>query len=88
MRRVLLTMAAAACCVPAGALRAQETPRPPDPAGRERIVPVYDEPRHRQIFTSGTTRILELIVLPGPLRAISGVSCTSFHNRNSAPAVV
>jgi uncharacterized cupin superfamily protein len=28
-------------------------------------VPVYEEPRHRQIFKSGSTRILELIVLPG-----------------------
>ena len=28
-------------------------------------MPVYEEPRHRQVFKSGTTRILELIVLPG-----------------------
>jgi quercetin dioxygenase-like cupin family protein len=48
-----------------GALAAQETPRLPDPAGQDRIVPVYEEPRHRQIFKSGTTRVLELIVLPG-----------------------
>ena len=65
MRRVLLTTAAAACCVAAGALRAQEAPRLPDPAGQDRVVPVYEEPRHRQVFKSGTTRILELIVLPG-----------------------
>jgi quercetin dioxygenase-like cupin family protein len=65
MRRVLLTTAAVASCVTAGVLRAQETPRPADPAGQDRIVPVYEEPRHRQVFRSGTTRILELIVLPG-----------------------
>ena len=65
MRRVLLTTAAVASCVSAGALRAQETPRLPDPAGQDRIVPVYDEPRHRQVFRSGSTRVLELIVLPG-----------------------
>ena len=51
--------------VSAGALRAQEAPRLPDPAGQDRVVPVYEEPRHRQVFKSGTTRILELIVLPG-----------------------
>jgi hypothetical protein len=49
----------------AGAPRAQEALRLPDPAGQDRVVPVYEEPRHRQIFKSGTTRILELIVLPG-----------------------
>jgi hypothetical protein len=49
----------------AGVLRAQEAPRLPDPAGQDRVVPVYEEPRHRQIFKAGTTRILELIVLPG-----------------------
>jgi uncharacterized cupin superfamily protein len=51
--------------VSAGAVRAQETPRLPDPPGQDRVVPVYEEPRHRQVFKSGTTRILELIVLPG-----------------------
>ncbi|HEV8397586.1 MAG TPA: cupin domain-containing protein [Vicinamibacterales bacterium] len=65
MRRAVLVAAAVAMGVSAGALRAQETPRLPDPAGQDRIVPVYEEPRHRQIFKSGTTRILELIVLPG-----------------------
>jgi quercetin dioxygenase-like cupin family protein len=47
------------------AVRAQEAPRLPDPPSGDRVVPVYEEPRHRQIFKSGTTRILELIVLPG-----------------------
>jgi hypothetical protein len=47
------------------AVRAQETPRLPDPPSGDRVVPVYEEPRHRQIFKSGSTRILELIVLPG-----------------------
>jgi len=65
MRHAGLAAAAVAVAVSAGVLRAQETPRLPDPAGQERIVPVYEEPRHRQIFKSGTTRILELIVLPG-----------------------
>ena len=65
MRRAGLVAAAVAVGVLAGALRAQETPRPPDPAGQDRVVPVYEEPRHRQIFKAGTTRILELIVLPG-----------------------
>ena len=65
MRRALLATAAVAVGVTAGAVRAQETPRLADPAGQDRIVPVYEEPRHRQIFKSGTTRILELIVLPG-----------------------
>jgi uncharacterized cupin superfamily protein len=46
-------------------VRAQEPPRLPDRPSGDRIVPVYEEPRHRQIFTSGTTRILELIILPG-----------------------
>lgn len=35
------------------------------PLAENRVVPVYEEPRHRQVFTSGTTRILELLVLPG-----------------------
>jgi len=65
MRRARFAAAAVAVGVLAGALRAQETPRPPDPAGQDRVVPVYEEPRHRQIFKAGTTRILELIVLPG-----------------------
>jgi len=65
MRRAGLAAVAVAVGVTAGAVRAQETPRLPDPAGQDRIVPVYEEPRHRQIFRSGTTRILELIVLPG-----------------------
>ena len=65
MPRALLAAAIVAAGVSAGALRAQETPRMPDPAGQDRIVPVYEEPRHRQVFKSGTTRILELIVLPG-----------------------
>lgn len=65
MRRALLVAAVVAMGVSAGAVRAQETPRLPDPAGQDRIVPVYEEPRHRQVFKSGTTRILELIVLPG-----------------------
>ena len=63
--RVLLSAGVVAIGVSAGAVRAQETPRLPDPAGQDRVVPVYEEPRHRQIFKSGTTRILELIVLPG-----------------------
>jgi hypothetical protein len=53
--------------VAAVAVRAQEAPRLPDPPSGDRIVPVYEEPRHRQIFKSGTTRILELIVLPGDM---------------------
>jgi len=65
MRRAGLAAAAVAVGVSAGALRAQESPRLPDPAGQDRVVPVYEEPRHRQIFRSGPTRILELIVLPG-----------------------
>jgi len=64
MRRALLATAAVACGVSVGALRAQEAPRLPDPV-LDRVVPVYEEPRHRQIFRSGTTRVLELIVLPG-----------------------
>jgi hypothetical protein len=65
MHGALLVAAAVSMGVSAGALRAQETPRLPDPAGQDRVVPVYEEPRHRQIFRAGTTRILELIVLPG-----------------------
>jgi len=65
MRRTGFAVAALAVGVSAGALRAQETPRLLDPQGQDRIVPVYEEPRHRQIFRSGTTRVLELIVLPG-----------------------
>ena len=65
MLRAVLAAAVVVVSVLAGALRAQETPRLPDPAGQDRIVPVYEEPRHRQIFKAGTTRILELIVLPG-----------------------
>lgn len=65
MRRGLLAAAVVAMGVSAGAVRAQETPRLPDPPGQDRVVPVYEEPRHRQVFKSGTTRILELIVLPG-----------------------
>jgi hypothetical protein len=60
-----VTIAAVSVGVLAGAPRAQEAPRLPDPPGQDRVVPVYEEPRHRQIFKSGTTRILELIVLPG-----------------------
>ena len=65
MQRALLAAAVVAMGVSAGAVRAQETPRLPDPPGQDRFVPVYEEPRHRQVFKSGTTRILELIVLPG-----------------------
>jgi len=67
MRRALLavlTIGAATAATAAGALQAQEAPRQPDPV-LDRVVPVYEEPRHRQVFRSGTTRILELIVLPG-----------------------
>ena len=65
MRRAVLAAAVVTLGVMAGAVRAQEAPRLPDPPGQDRVVPVYEEPRHRQIFKSGTTRILELIVLPG-----------------------
>jgi quercetin dioxygenase-like cupin family protein len=40
---------------------------PSPPASEDRVVPVYDEPRHRQMFQSGTTRVLELRVLPGDM---------------------
>ena len=63
--RAVFAAGIVAAAVSAGALRAQEAPRLPDPPGQDRIVPVYEEPRHRQVFKSGTTRILELIVLPG-----------------------
>ena len=63
--RGLIAASVVSLGVAAGAVRAQEPPRIPDPAGQDRIVPVYEEPRHRQIFRSGTTRVLELIVLPG-----------------------
>jgi quercetin dioxygenase-like cupin family protein len=65
MRRAGLGVVAVVLGVAAGAVRAQETPRLPDPPGQDRVVPVYEEPRHRQVLKSGTTRILELIVLPG-----------------------
>jgi len=65
MRTVLLAALAVTVGTAAGVLRAQEAPRLPDPAAQDRVVPVYEEPRHRQVFKSGTTRILELIVLPG-----------------------
>ena len=61
---LLLAALAVGAGTAAGALRAQEAPRLPDPV-QDRVVPVYEEPRHRQVFRSGTTRILELIVLPG-----------------------
>ncbi len=60
MRGTVLAAALVAAGVLGGAARAQETP-----LGQDRVVPVYEEPRHRQVFKSGTTRILELIVLPG-----------------------
>jgi quercetin dioxygenase-like cupin family protein len=60
--RSLLLAAAVASCVAVGAARAQEHETP---LGQDRVVPVYEEPRHRQVFQAGTTRILELIVLPG-----------------------
>jgi uncharacterized cupin superfamily protein len=65
MRGALFAAAIVSLGVAAGPVRAQEAPRLPDPPSGDRIVPVYEEPRHRQIFRSGTTRILELIVLPG-----------------------
>jgi hypothetical protein len=65
MKRAGFAAVVVAAGVSVGGLRAQETPRLPDPPAGDRIVPVYEEPRHRQIFKSGTTRILELIVLPG-----------------------
>lgn len=65
MRWIVLAVVAVSVSISAGALRGQEAPRLPDPPGQDRVVPVYEEPRHRQIFKSGTTRILELIVLPG-----------------------
>ena len=60
MRTLLLAALAVTAGTAAGVLRAQEAP-----LGQDRIVPVYDEPRHRQVFRSGSTRVLELIVLPG-----------------------
>jgi hypothetical protein len=65
MQRTLVAAAIVSIGVASGAVRAQDAPRLPDPPGQDRIVPVYEEPRHRQIFKSGTTRVLELIVLPG-----------------------
>ncbi|HWN87178.1 MAG TPA: hypothetical protein VNN99_18565 [Vicinamibacterales bacterium] len=64
MHRALVAALTIGAATAAGALRAQEAPRQPDPV-LDRVVPVYEEPRHRQVFRSGTTRILELIVLPG-----------------------
>jgi uncharacterized cupin superfamily protein len=64
MRHALLAVVTIGAATAAGALQAQEAPRQPDPV-LDRVVPVYEEPRHRQVFRSGTTRILELIVLPG-----------------------
>jgi hypothetical protein len=63
--RAHLAAAIVSCSVAVVAVRAQEAPRLPDPPSGDRVVPVYEEPRHRQIFRSGTTRVLELIVLPG-----------------------
>jgi hypothetical protein len=63
--RALFAAAVVSLGVAMAAVRAQEAPRLPDPPSGDRVVPVYEEPRHRQIFRSGTTRILELIVLPG-----------------------
>ena len=60
--RSLLLAGAVASCVAVGAVRAQEHEAP---LGQDRVVPVYEEPRHRQVFQSGTTRILDLVVLPG-----------------------
>jgi len=68
MRAAFLAVLAVGAAATAGALQAQDAPRLPDPAvSPDRVVPVYEEPRHRQIFRSGTTRVLELIVLPGDM---------------------
>jgi uncharacterized cupin superfamily protein len=75
MRRALLAVAAVGSCVWVGALRAQEHDAT---LGQDRVVPVYEEPRHRQVFQSGTTRVLELIVLPGD---------TSLFHRHTDPIV-
>jgi hypothetical protein len=45
---------AAACTVGAGVAWTQDL-----------VVPVYREPRHRQVFESGTTRVLDVQVHPG-----------------------
>jgi hypothetical protein len=65
MRGLLFGAVIVSAGTAAGALQAQDAPRLPDPPGQDRVVPVYEEPRHRQVFRSGPTRILELIVLPG-----------------------
>ncbi len=67
-RRPLLTGARAAalcaCMLAAGASLAQlgESGARPDPASP--IVPVHDEPHHRQLFQHGDVRILELQIPP------------------------
>ena len=66
MRAVFLAILTVSAGTLAGALQAQEAPRLPDPpSSADRVVPVYEEPRHRQVFRSGTTRVLELLILPG-----------------------
>jgi quercetin dioxygenase-like cupin family protein len=71
LKRLLLTASALGALAFRAGLGAQEgaareTALSP-PASEDRVVPVHDEPRHRQMFQSGTTRVLELRVLPGDM---------------------
>jgi hypothetical protein len=52
--RQVATAVAAVCSLGAGAAWTQDL-----------VVPVYREPRHRQVYQSGTTRVLDVQVHPG-----------------------
>ena len=57
----------AAACVAAGAIAQSDEPAVSRYDLESPIVPVHDEPHHRQVFQYGPTRILDLQIPPGDL---------------------
>jgi len=68
MRRMILPCVVCAVVVGAVGLRGQSTPwQPPNEAGQGQspIMPVHQEPHHRQVFQAGPMRIIDLQIPPG-----------------------
>ena len=64
---VLLSSVVIGTVAATAALQAQTTWRPPDEAGQGQapVMPVHQEPHHRQLFKQGSMRLIELQIPPG-----------------------
>src|SRR6185295_19474464 len=68
MRTQVAIIVGGALLVAAVAVHGQSTPwQPPNEAGQGQspIMPVHQEPHHRQVFQSGPMRIIDLQIPPG-----------------------